>query len=58
MEDSGRHLVMQWVHLTTMAAVMVAIACGASHGAHYFLSPGGDDGNAGSRDAHGRGEYT
>ncbi len=49
---------MQWVHLTTMAAVMVAIACGASHGAHYFLSPGGDDGNAGSRDAHGRGEYT
>ena len=42
---------MQWVHLTTMAAVMVAIACSASHGAHYFLSPGGDDGNAGSRDA-------
>ena len=37
--------------LMLMLMLTVAMACTVAHGAEYYLSPAGDDANAGSRDA-------
>ena len=42
---------MQHLQTALVTALMVSAACSFSHGAEYFVSPSGDDANAGTREA-------
>ncbi|MFO8080851.1 MAG: right-handed parallel beta-helix repeat-containing protein [Armatimonadota bacterium] len=42
---------MQHIKMMAVVAVLMTMACGSSYGAEYFLAPGGDDANEGSREA-------
>ncbi len=42
---------MHWQTILTVSALILTLSCGVTHGADYYLSPEGNDANAGSRDA-------